>query len=579
MIQKEGWPAVKWNVTERAEEVTLVTSKLDVRVNRLTGAVVFYNHDNQLLLKEPEIGGKVFTSENVMDENVWHVKQEFVLTENEALYGLGQHQDGFMNYRNHDVLLVQTNTNASVPFFVSTNGYGILWDNYSQTKFHDGTDGTFIWSEVADAIDYYFIAGSQLDDVIAGYRTLTGKAPLFGKWAFGYWQCKERYHTQDEIINVVKEYRKKQIPLDNIVQDWMYWGDLGWSAMDYDRKKFPDPTEMIKTIHELNTHYMISIWPRFDPKSAIYKEMDSQGHVFHTDGEQEGYVYDAFSEKARDIYWHYVNKGLFSHGVDAWWMDATEPEFGDIKEEVSDKAKKYGYTAMGSWARYLNAYSLMSTKGVYEAQREATSDKRVFILTRSAYAGQQRYAGVTWSGDIVATWDVFRKQISAGLNFCMAGIPYWTTDIGAFIPNNPLGCKDEAYRELYVRWFQFGAFCPIFRSHGTGTPREVWQFGEPGTWAYDTLVKYDKLRYRLFPYIYSLAWKVTNEDYTMMRGLAFDFKEDQKVLGIDDQYMFGPAFLVNPVTEHMYYQPTFVGEVIPSSQLFTRDGVQGWSDS
>jgi len=398
---------------------------------------------------------------------------------------------------------------------------------------------------------------------------------MFGKWAYGYWQSKERYKTQDEIINVVKEYRQRQVPLDNIVQDWQYWGELGWGAMEFVKSRFPNPKAMIKAIHDLNAHYMISIWPTFDAKTAIYKEMAAKGFMCNKTNGEPGRMYDAFNEKARDLYWHYMYKNLFSIGVDAWWLDATEPEFsGKTPDEIADNAKQYGYNALGSWARYLNAYSLMVTKGVYENQRKVTDEKRVYILTRSAYGGQQRYAATTWSGDIVATWKVLRNQISAGLNFCISGIPYWTMDIGAFIPNNALGCKDEAYRELYVRWFQFGAFCPIFRSHGTGTPREVWQFGDKGTWAYEALVKFDRLRYRLLPYIYSLAWKVTNEDYTIMRALPFDFDEPA-VHRIDDQYMFGPAFLVNPVTEKMYFEHTYIGDVIPSDHLFTADGQTG----
>lgn len=556
--------SVDWRVSRIGKTISVDTDDLEARIDLLTGNVDFYDHNGAVLLRED---GREMMPATVAGEDVFHARQNFDFSDDEGIYGLGQFQDGLMNYRGHDLTLVQTNTIAVTPVLVSSKNWGILWDNYSMTTFHDGEDGAFLWSEVADAIDYYFIAGANLDEVVAGYRLLTGAAPMFGKWAYGYWQSKERYRKQDEIIGIVREYRKRRIPLDNIVQDWTYWGDLGWNAMDFDRKNFPDPPAMLKSIHDLNAHYMISIWPNFDAKTAVFKEMQERGFLFsRDDGAQKG-LYDAFNFKARDLYWQWLNKNLFSIGVDGWWMDATEPEFGDTQEQSAANAKYVSNTALGSWARYLNAFSLMSTKGVYESQRKATDEKRVYILTRSVYAGQQRYGAVTWSGDITATWQVLRNQISAGINLCMTGIPYWTTDIGAFIPNTALGAKDEAYREIYTRWFQFGAFCPMFRSHGTGTPREVWRFGDEGDWAYDALVKFDNLRYRLLPYIYSLAWKVTHENYTIMRSLEFDFNDDAKVKNIDNQYMFGPAFLVSPVTEKMYFEPTFVGDVIPTQNL------------
>ncbi|NIA31729.1 MAG: DUF4968 domain-containing protein, partial [Actinobacteria bacterium] len=489
-----------WQVKESNDFLTLTTAKIQAQVNLQNGSIRFLDHDGNVLLQEPETNSRVLQAATIKSEKVFHIQENFRLAKDEAIYGLGQFQDGIMNYRGHDEILVQENTIAVVPFLLSSKNYGLLWDNYSMTKFHDGEDGTFIWSEVADAIDYYFIAGANFDEVIDGYRHLTGKAPMFGKWAYGYWQSKERYHTQDEIIDVVKEYRERKLPLDNIVQDWTYWGDLGWNAIDFDRKRFPDPALMLKTIHDYHTHYMISIWPVFDAKTAVYKDMDARGFIIYRDDGTSSRIYDAYNAKARALYWKWLNKNLFSIGTDAWWMDATEPEFpGKTPEEIANNAKRLKNNSLGSWARYLNSFSLMSTKGVYENQRKTTEKKRVYILTRSAYAGQQRYGAVTWSGDITATWKVLKTQIAAGLNFCMAGIPYWTTDIGAFHPNTPLGNKDEAYREIYVRWFQFGTFCPMFRSHGSGTAREIWQFGDKGYWAYDALVKFDNLRYRLLP--------------------------------------------------------------------------------
>ncbi len=562
-----------WTVEEMDNEVVVKTKALKVRYDINSGNITFFHENGDKILSEK--GYMLEQAEIEGEEQAWHVRQGFTFDDNEAIYGLGQHQDGIMNYRGHDVTLVQENRIAVVPVIVSTKNYGILWDNYSMTKFHDGTDGAHLWSEVGDGIDYYFITGADLDGVMSGYRSLTGKVPMFGRYAYGYWQSKERYHTQDEIVGAVREYRRRRVPLDVIVQDWMYWGKHGWNAIEFDSAKFPQPAKMIREIHDMNVHYAISIWPVFDSITNVYKDMASHGFIVNYKGGRPGRLYDAYNPAARDLYWQWLNKHLFSIGVDVWWMDATEPEFvGDTPKERVEEARKLKNNHLGTWARYLNSFSLMSTKGVYEHQRETTGDKRVCILTRSAFAGQQRYGSITWSGDITATWQVLRNQISAGLNFTYTGLPYWTTDIGAFIPGNPLGCRDEAYREIYVRWYQFGTFCPIFRSHGTGTPREVWQFGGKGEWAYESLVKFDKLRYRLMPYIYSLAGMVTQNDYTIMRGLAFDF-DDPEIYNIDNEYMFGPAFLVTPVTEKMYFEHTYIGKVIPARLLYDANGKPG----
>jgi len=563
----------KWNIDETENYISIITDKLIVRIDKLNNTVSFYDRSKKLILKGT---GHSLEKNIVNDESFYQIQQNFEFSPIEAIYGLGQFQDGIMNYRGHDVTLFQQNVVAVVPMLVSTNNYGILWDNYSLTKFHDGREGAFLWSKVADAIDYYFIAGADLDEIISGYRFLTGKAPMFGKWAYGYWQSKERYNNQEEIINVVKEYRKRELPLDNIVQDWMYWGEHGWSALEFDLKKFPDPKGMIDTIHKYNTHIMISIWPNFATKTRVFDEMKSKGLLIGSDSEKDRGLYDAYNEEARDLYWKWLDTNMFSLGMDAWWMDATEPEVGgETLEEQVVNFEAMGYNKLGSMSRYLLPFSLMSTKGVYENQRRVTDKKRVFILTRSAYAGQQRFGAVTWSGDIHAQWDVFRNQISAGLNFCMTGIPYWTTDIGAFLPDNPLGNKDNAYREIYLRWFQYGVFNPIFRSHGSGTAREIWNFGGEDSWTYKPLLKFDNLRYRLLPYIYSMAWQVTNDDYTMMRSLAFDFNQDPNVYNIDNEYMFGPAFLVRPVTEKMYYEKNYLGDVIKGANFFDKKGKPG----
>lgn len=579
LVVEKDWESVPFEVSSNKKEIKISTAKLYVTINKRNGALSFFDKSGELILKEDHKEPRIMKPVTVMGESTYHGQQNFKLSINEGIYGLGQHQEGIMNYRGHDVELVQKNEVASVPFLISTKNYGILWDNYSKTKFHDGHDVTYFWSEVADLIDYYFIFGRNMDDVIKGYRELTGQAPMYPKWAYGYWQSKERYKTRKELVEVVEEYWRRKIPLDLIIQDWLYWGDASqWSAMKFDQERYPEPEKLINLLHDkYHTRIMVSIWPILGPKTEIYGEMEKNNLLLDPVVRAGGKVYDAYNEKARKIYWKHINEGLFSKGVDALWMDSTEPEVGEADER---HIKQLSPTALGPIARYLNTYSLVATKGVYEGWRSVTSDKRVVILTRSAFAGQQRYAAATWSGDVIADWKVFRNQISAGLNFCLAGLPYWTTDIGGFYVcrygaffND--GCDDPGYRELYVRWFQYGAFCPLFRSHGTDTPREVWRFGEPGHWAYDTLVKYDILRYRLLPYIYSLAWKVTSDGYTIMRGLPIDFRDDPNVLNIDNQFMFGPALLICPVTAQMYYGEDYTNVLIPSEHLFTPEGTQG----
>ncbi len=575
----------KYQIVEDPQSITIMGKKIRLIVNLQTGAIQFYHADGSLALREHGQQPRELVGAEVMGEQTYHATQRFELDPDEAIYGLGQHQNGDMNYRGKEVILVQTNTAAVNPFLISTKNYGILWDNYSKTIVRDDPNGLSFWSEVADQIDYYFIAGTSMDEVIAGYRWLTGTAPLFGKWAYGYWQSKERYVDGKELVATVAEFRRRGIPIDNIVQDWRYWGENEyWSSMKFDETIFPEPKKMIDRLHnEFHVHLMTSIWPAVGVKTEIYQELKKKGLVYPPIHWSTGYVYDAYSPEARAIYWRYIKNGLIDIGVDALWMDATEPELGDQHSyDVSEQyLKRFGMTALGSFARYLNPYSLMTTEGVYQGFRRDFPNKRVFILTRSAFAGQQRNAAATWSGDIVANWDVFRKQISAGINFCMSGIPYWTHDIGAFFPGSrgglfPAGCKDPAYQELYVRWFQFGAFSPIFRSHGTGTPREPWQFGDAGDWAYDALLKFTHLRYRLLPYIYSIAWRVTHEGYTMMRGLPMDFARDNNTHHIDNQFLFGPSLLVTPVTVAMYYESKIPAQPIPTTCLFASpDGPNG----
>ncbi|MCX6343553.1 MAG: PA14 domain-containing protein [Armatimonadetes bacterium] len=414
--------------------------------------------------------------------------------------------------------------------------------SYARLYWHKPIKSPFIsWSsQVAEAIDYYFIYGPDLNDVIASYRKATGQAPMFGKWAYGLWQCKEHYHTQQELLDVAEGYRSRSIPIDNIVQDWYYWNPKPWGSHEFDPERYPDMAGAIKTLHEkYNLKIMISVWPKFDPGSKNYDELKAIGGLFPATQPCAAY-YDPFNPQAREIYWRQMKDQLFSKGIDAWWLDATEPEY--TWPIQPDQAREFK-TGMGAGAKVWSAYPLMTTQAIYEGQRKATSDKRVYILTRSCYAGIQRNASVVWSGDIVGTWDVFKKQVASGLNFCMTGIPYWATDIGGFQGRDP---QDPEYRELFLRWFEWGSFCPIFRVHGTNGGREMWKFGPD---AEKIQVKFDNLRYRLLPYIYSTAWMVTDQGYSMMRALPMDFRTDPKTLKIADQFMFGPSLLINPVLE------------------------------
>jgi alpha-D-xyloside xylohydrolase len=391
-------------------------------------------------------------------------------------------------------------------------------------------DTTTFRSEVGEAIDYYFFYGPELNRVIADYRQLTGEAPLFPKWAYGYWQCRERYHSQQEIIDTAAEFRRRKIPVDALVQDWQYWGKYGWSAMKFDEDHYPHPKQMLDQLHSEDLHLMISIWSRFGEDTDVHKRMNA--HSLLISGTPWT---DFFNPEAQKAFWSELNKGIFQDGMDAWWMDASEPEFDILKGKQ---------TFLGSGESVRNAYPLYVTKSIYEGQRATTDRKRVVILTRSAFAGQQRNAAGSWSGDITANWITLRRQISAGLSFSMSGLPYWTTDIGGFFRPEDQYTSAE-YHELLIRWFQYGAFCPIFRVHGYKSNAEIWNYGPD---VERILTQYDELRYRLLPYIYSSAWGVTKHGETLMRALPLEFSSDLKAREISDQFLFGPALLVNPVT-------------------------------
>jgi len=546
VVIKTEWPKANFVVTETTTDVTLTTAKLKLVIAKKDSSFVFYDASGKKLAQEND---RSMIPTDVNGERTYHLERFTNMWDTqEALYGLGQHQGGVFNWRGESVDIVQDNTNISIPLLLSSSGYGIFWNNPSRSRFNNRfVHAFYISSEVAEQMDYYFIYGPGFDSIISAYRDLTGAAPLFGKWAYGYWQCKNRYDSQAELLGVAKRYRDEHIPLDNIVQDWFWWNVMGepvWNS------KYPDPRGMVATLHKENVHLMVSVWPYFRPGSPVYDDMSRKGlfidktkvGAFHPAGMA---LYDAFNPEARKYYWDLINNALFKIGVDAWWLDTTEPETEGREESIllKNKVRMDGNPASG--ARYANLFPLMTTTAVYQGQRAASDQKRVFILSRSAFAGAQRNAAAVWSGDVNPNWETLRRQIPAGLNYSMAGNPYWTTDIGGFVVANP---DDPAYRELYARWFAFGAFCPIFRAHGTRTTNqnEIWSYGA----AMQTiLTRYDRLRYRLLPYIYSVAWKTTRENYTPMRALVMDFSGDPRVWNISDQFLFGPSLLVNPVTE------------------------------
>lgn len=583
-----------YTLEDRDRELVIATSRLELRIDKQTGSFTYYDSEGILLTREPARGGKTLEQIDVVksvfdesskletgqgadglrvraehirkavDRKAYRTKLEFEWMDGEALYGLGSHEEGMLNLRGQHQYLYQQNMKAVVPVLMSTRGYGILLDSYSLIMFHDDAFGSYLSSEVDEELDYYFLVGPELDDIVGGIRFLSGKAPMLPQWALGYVQSKERYTSQAELVATVREYRERGLPIDCIVLDWKSWTGELWGQKSLDPERFPEPEAMTEELHAMNARLMVSIWPIMNPESDNHREMSEQGGLL---GNQA--TYDAFQANARSVYWKQANKGLFSKGIDAWWCDCTEPFEADWKGAVKPGPEERMIINTEEAKLYLdpeliNAYSLLHSQGIYEGQRAVTEGKRVVNLTRSAFAGQHRYGTVTWSGDISANWDTMRKQIPDGLNFCATGSPYWTLDIGGFfVRNKPElwfwngdydeGVDDLGYRELYVRWFQYGAFLPMFRSHGTDTPREIWQFGEPGEPFHDALASFLELRYKLMPYLYSLAYRIFRDDYTLMRALPFDFRQDAATYGIKDQFMFGPALLVNPVTRPMYY--------------------------
>ncbi|HVM89483.1 MAG TPA: TIM-barrel domain-containing protein [Puia sp.] len=701
----------QWEVEHSDKKVILKTKSVIAEVNAITGSVSFSDQYGHKILAEKENAGRNFESAVYDGENLYKIFQAFESIHNDALYGMGQHQDDAFNYAGRKLTLFQNNTEVAIPFLVSNQHYGILWDNYSLTEFGDArpyaplsdlklfskyneqgwftasyyndknksgqadfekaesdisyeylndskiylpkefnpATGKVIWegsiasgisgehhfrftyagyikvwvngkllldrwrqawnpgsalislylekekkcavkiewlpdggesyislkwakpvenrnafsfsSEAGREIDYYFIYGKDIDEVISGYRQLSGKSPVAPKWAMGLWQSRERYKTQNEILNTVSEFRKRKIPLDNIVLDWSYWKQDAWGSQEFDEDRFSDPDSMISLLHhDYHAHFMISVWPKFYEGIPAYQFFNAKNWLYkrnisnkQRDWIGNGYVstfYDAFNSGAQKGFWDLLNKKLFTKGVDAWWMDASEP---DILSNVDAQKRKrlMTPTALGTAAEFLNAYPLENAKGIYEGQRSVKPDQRVFILTRSAFAGSQKYAAALWSGDIAARWSDMKAQISAGLNFSLSGVPYWTMDIGGFAVEkkfeHPNDADLEEWREQMTRWYQFGAFCPLFRVHGQYPYREIFNTAPENHPAYQSMLFYDKLRYRLMPYIYSLAGMTYVNDYTIMRALVMDFPQDSLVCSIGDQFLFGPSLLISPI--------------------------------
>ena len=567
---------------------TTSSSQLSVKLDEKTGCITFTDAKGKVLLREKS---HTFAPLN----------QTFTLDKGEAIYGLGTIQNGKMNRRGEHKRMEQSNLEDFQNVIQSIKGWGLYWDNYAPTQFDDDARGMSLTSEAGDVIDYYFMYGGSADGVIAQMRHLSGDVPMVPLWTYGFWQSKERYKTAAETESIVDKYRELQVPLDGIIQDWQYWGsNYLWNAMDFLSEDFAKGPQLIKNVHQKHAHFMISIWASFGPMTQQFRELDAKGlllpietwpqsgisHVWPPIMEYPSgvKVYDAFSPEARAIYWKYLKK-LYDYGTDAWWMDSTDPDFFNPKESDYNTSlplspsKWKGKTSV-TWRELRNLFPLETVRGVYEAQRQAPlplegsgEAKRVFIMTRSAFAGQQHYGSNMWSGDVASSWEMLRNQIPCGLSFTLTGNPNFNTDIGGFFCGsyNTKGAgsapKNPQFQELYVRWMQYGLFCPVFRSHGADAPREIWQFGEPGTPVYQSIKNLIDFRYRLIPYLYSTASQVTNNNFSYMRPLFSDFAADKKVWNMTDEFMFGRSILAAPIVEAQYTQEKIVKE----------DAMTGWN--
>lgn len=548
------------------------SAELTVTVDEQTGRVTFSRPDGTQLMAE---GGYAFTpiTEGI-DKGSYHVRQEFALETDEPIYGLGMLQNGKMNLRGEHRKMQQSNLEDFAHFFQSIKGYGVYWDNYSPTRIDDG-ETLALESQVGKLVDYYFMYGKDADGVIRQMRHLSGHVPMLPLWTYGFHQSRERYKSQNELLEVVRQYRKLGVPFDGIIQDWQYWGgNYTWNAMEFISPQFDKAQEMIDEVHQRHAHISISIWASFGPMSKPFRELDEKGLLFHfTTWPESGMdvwpprrdypsgvrVYDCYSAEARDIYWKHLSR-LHQMGIDAWWMDSTDPDHNQYKESDLDEA-----CAMGSWRSVRNAFPLMTVGGVDSHQRAVDHEKRPFILTRSFFAGQQRYGANTWSGDVGSSWESLRNQVPLCLNHTLCANPNVNSDIGGFFANSynrswndNTATKNPQFQELYVRWMQFGLFCPMMRSHGTEVWREIYYYGKAGEPVYDALIATLKMRYRLLPYIYSQSWQVSKNDDSFMRALVMDFRDDKNVWDNGREFMFGHSLLVCPVVDPLFTQEKIV---------------------
>jgi len=595
IVKDNGQPAEKHSLV-----VIATPEKVKVSQTRKNGATVYKSSLLTVTVKDGKVSfadskGNLLTAEGDCtftpiasgpDKGACKVKQTWTVEADEGIYGIGLLQNGKMSQRGENRRMEQSNLEDYAHFYQTIKGYGIYWDNYSPTRLVTPAEGQAgaveLESEVGKLIDYYFIYGGNADGVIAQMRHLSGRVPMLPLWTYGFHQSRERYKSQQELLEVVHKYRDLKIPLDGIIQDWQYWGsNYTWNAMDFLSDSFDRAQQMIDEVHRQNAHISISIWASFGPHTKQYAELKQKGLLFdfqtwpqsglpfwppRMDYPSGVRVYDAYSPLARDIYWKYLSR-MYKMGIDAWWMDSTDPDHHNYKDSDLDAP-----CAMGSYRSVRNAFPLMTVGGVYDHQRAAGSEGRVFILTRSYFAGQQRYGANTWSGDINSSWDSFRKQIPICLNYTLTANPNVNADIGGFFAGayNTQGpgsaTRNPQYQELYVRWMQFGAFTPMMRSHGADIYRELYYFGRPGEPIYDALVAAVKLRYRLLPYIYSQSWQVTSNDDSFMRALFMDFKADRQTWNMGREYMFGPGILVCPVLDPLYTQ----------EKIIRTDAMSGW---
>jgi len=533
---KDSCPGAKFQVSQTDDTAVLTTDTVKVELSLKWGNVQYSIAKGEGLLRERNSIPRTYEPVELNGEKTFHVEDRFAPDFSEGFYGLGQHQSGLFNYRGATVELGQNNTDVAIPLLLSTKGYALLWNTASLTHVDNRFPLELNMSSLAGhSVDYYFIYGPEMDQLLHEYRNLTGHAPMLPKWAYGFFQSKDRYVSQDEVLGIAHRYRQEHIPLDAIVQDWFWWKAEG---DPFFTDKFPDVPAELNQLHDENVHAMLSVWGMFDHKSDNFKVM-TQNHW----DVPNAHVYDATNPKAREFYWNNLAGKLFAQGWDAFWLDSAEPE--EFWPHMGDAILQNKQIAIGNGAEYTNVFPLVHTLGIQEHWKATTDRKRVFLLTRSAFLGQQRVGATVWSGDVYGSYWGLRHQVAAGLNFALSGYPYWTTDIGGYWPphDNPLA--DASFQELYARWFEYGVFCPIFRTHGHRPANEIWAFDkvEP------ILIEYDKLRYRLMPYIYSLAWRVTSDDYTIQRPLVMDWRTDPRVRDIGDEFMFGPSILVSPILQ------------------------------